>query len=29
VRPIVCRDCLPGDEACTMARVARGMAPIG
>ena len=29
VRPMVCRDCLPGDEACTMARVARGMAPIG
>jgi hypothetical protein len=25
VRPIVCRDCLPGDDACTMARVARGM----
>jgi uncharacterized protein len=20
VRPIVCRDCLPGDEACTVAR---------
>ena len=29
VRPIVCRDCVPGDEACTMARVARGMGPIG
>jgi hypothetical protein len=28
VRPIVCRDCLPGDDACTMARAARGMAPI-
>jgi len=28
VRPIVCRDCVPGDEACTMAREARGMAPI-
>ena len=20
VRPIVCRDCMPGDDACTMAR---------
>ncbi len=28
VRPIVCRDCLPGDDACTIARAARGMAPI-
>jgi len=28
VRPIVCRDCLPGDDACTMARAARGMMPI-
>ncbi len=28
VRPIVCRDCLPGDDACTIARTARGMAPI-
>jgi uncharacterized protein len=27
-RPIVCRDCLPGDEACTIARTARGMAPV-
>ncbi|MFN3745181.1 MAG: YkgJ family cysteine cluster protein [Hyphomicrobiaceae bacterium] len=25
VRPIVCRDCLPGDDACTMARTARGL----
>ncbi len=24
-RPIVCRDCLPGDDACTMARAARGL----
>lgn len=29
VRPIVCRDCLPGDDACTMARTARGLPPIG
>ncbi len=28
VRPIVCRDCLPGDDACTMARAARGLPPI-
>ena len=28
VRPIVCRDCLPGDDACTMARAARGWAAI-
>lgn len=28
VRPIVCRDCVPGDDACTIARAARGMAPI-
>jgi hypothetical protein len=28
VRPIVCCDCLPGDDACTIARTARGMAPI-
>jgi len=28
VRPIVCRDCLPGDDACTMARAARGLTPI-
>ena len=28
IRPIVCRDCLPGDDACTIARTARGMAPI-
>jgi uncharacterized protein len=25
MRPIVCRDCLPGDDACTMARTARGL----
>jgi Fe-S-cluster containining protein len=24
-RPIVCRDCMPGDDACTMARAARGL----
>lgn len=28
VRPIVCRDCLPGDDACTMARTARNLPPI-
>ena len=28
VRPQVCRDCQPGDDACTMAREARGMPPI-
>lgn len=28
IRPIVCRDCLPGDDACTMARAARGWAAI-
>lgn len=28
LRPIVCRDCLPGDDACTMARAARGLAAI-
>jgi Fe-S-cluster containining protein len=28
MRPQVCRDCQPGDDACTMAREARGMAPI-
>ncbi len=28
VRPIVCRDCLPGDDACSMARAARGLPPI-
>lgn len=26
-RPIVCRDCLPGDDACQMARAGAGMAP--
>ena len=25
VRPIVCRDCLPGDDACRLARAARGL----
>lgn len=24
-RPIVCRDCMPGDDACSMARERRGM----
>ncbi len=28
VRPLVCRDCVPGDDACSIARAARGMAPI-
>lgn len=28
VRPLVCRDCLPGDDACSIARAARGMAPV-
>ncbi len=28
VRPLVCRDCLPGDDACSIARIARGMAPV-
>jgi len=28
VRPIVCRDCLPGDDACTIARTARGLPPL-
>jgi hypothetical protein len=27
VRPIVCRDCLPGDDACQMARAKAGMTP--
>ena len=27
-RPIVCRDCLPGDEACAMARARAGMPPL-
>ncbi len=26
-RPIVCRDCLPGDDACAMARAGAGMPP--
>lgn len=29
VRPIVCRDCLPGDDACQMARAAAGMGKWG
>lgn len=28
VRPLVCRDCLPGDDACQMAREAAGFAPV-
>ncbi len=28
VRPIVCRECVPGDDACSMARTARGMPQI-
>lgn len=28
VRPLVCRDCLPGDDACRMARERHGMPPI-
>lgn len=28
VRPIVCRECLPGDDACTIARAARGLPAI-
>jgi Fe-S-cluster containining protein len=28
LRPEVCRTCLPGDDACTMARLAFGLAPI-
>ena len=28
VRPEVCRTCLPGDEACAMARRRFGLAPI-
>lgn len=26
VRPIVCRDCMPGDPECLIARAARGLA---
>lgn len=29
VRPIVCRDCVPGDDACIMARAARGLPALG
>lgn len=28
VRPLVCRDCLPGDDACTMARTRVGLPPV-
>lgn len=28
IRPIVCRDCVVGDEACTMARAHHGLAPL-
>jgi Fe-S-cluster containining protein len=28
VRPQVCRDCLPGDDACRMARTRAGLPPI-
>jgi hypothetical protein len=28
VRPEVCRTCLPGDDACTLARLRYGLAPI-
>lgn len=28
IRPIVCRDCLPGDDACNLARAARGLASL-
>ena len=28
VRPIVCRDCLPGDDACSMARERWGLPPL-
>lgn len=27
-RPQVCRDCAPGDDACTIARAGAGLAPI-
>lgn len=27
-RPIVCRDCMPGDDACTIARERYGMPPL-
>jgi Fe-S-cluster containining protein len=29
VRPIVCRDCLPGDDACLMARAKASLPPLG
>jgi Fe-S-cluster containining protein len=28
VRPLVCRECEPGDGACTMARVRIGLPPL-
>lgn len=28
VRPYVCRDCQPGDDACTIARKKHGLAPL-
>lgn len=28
IRPDVCRDCLPGDDACTVARQKYGMEPL-
>jgi hypothetical protein len=28
IRPEVCRSCQPGDDACTMARVRYGLAPL-
>ena len=28
LRPLVCRDCLPGDEACAIARRRYGFAPV-
>lgn len=28
VRPLVCRDCQPGDDACQMARQRHGLAPL-
>ena len=29
VRPVVCRDCTIGDDACTIARVRFGLPPLG
>lgn len=28
LRPEVCRDCLPGDDSCTLARTRFGLAPV-